>query len=282
MNTIILNSTNKTQSANRFEYLFPSSVKFEKKDEIALQSISLYNSIFNCESQRGNNKISVIWNADTTVQYDFTIPDGFYDISALNYFLQQQCILNDLYCLDADGNYVYFIEIVTNSSQYAGQINCYPLPTAANAAAKGWTIPPGSSWTYPISDKTAQLIIPSVAFGSLIGFAAGTFPTAVQATTQQFLSTKTPQISPVNSILLGCNLINSPYSNPCHLFYSIPIQTQFGGLINVTNSSPIFNEIASGMYSKIIIEFYDQSFESLRLHDFEVVIVLNLKKNNIK
>ena len=212
------------------------------------------------------------------MQHNFTIPDGFYDISSLNYYLQQQCILNDLYMQDADGNYVYFAEIVTNASQYAGQINAYPLPTSAQASTLGYAIPSGASWTSPTTAKTAQLVIPTTAFGDLIGFLPATYPTVIESTTQQFLSITTPQIAPVNSILIGCNLLNSPYTNPCHLFYSIPIQTQFGGLINVQNASPIFSNIASGQYSKIVIEFYDQKFEALRLHDFEVVIVLNLKK----
>ena len=280
MNTIILNSTNHiANTTNRFEYMLPSSVKFEKDDAIALQSIAIYNSVFNVEAVRSNNKMSIIWNADTTVQYDLTIPDGFYDITQLNYFLQQQCILNDLYMIDSTGKYIYFFEILINSSAYGSQLSSYVLPTSAEASTNGWIIPVGASWTFPVSNKAVQFIIPSVAFGDLLGFVPATYPSTVLTSNVQYLSTKTPQISPVNSFLLSCNLINSPFSNPTSMFYSIPVITNFGGLLNITNSSPIFNQIASGLYNKITIELFDQSFQPLRLNDFDVVIVLNIKKN---
>lgn len=278
-NTIILNSTHKRE-AHRYEYIFPSSVKFGANDQIALQSISMYNSIFNVEAQRGNNTVSVIWNANTTVQHNFTIPDGYYSVSDLNYFLQQKMILNKLYVTDANGDNYYFVELLVNENQYGVQVNTYALPTSAQATTLGYVKPSGASWDWPTTASTAQFIVPTAAFGNLIGFEPATYPSGIETTDQQFLSTKTPQISPVNSILLGCNLIASPYSNPIHLFYSIPITVSFGSLINHANTSPIYNKIAAGTYSKIIIDFYSQDYNSLRLHDDEIVIVLSVVKRD--
>ena len=282
-NTIILNSTNATNQSGRFEYVLPATTKFGADDEIALQSISLYNSVFNVEAQRGNNQITVTWNALAPETTTFTFADGFYDVDGLNFAIQQECIKKKWYMLDGDEEldttkYVYFLELVTNPTQYGCQLNSYVIPTSANATTLGYIKPTGATWNFPVADQTPQLTISTSAFGSLIGFNAGTFPASIQSSTQNILSTKTPQIAPVNSIVIGCNLINSPFSIPNHLFYSIPITTKFGGLINHASSSPIFNKIASGSYSKIVIDLYDQLFSSLRIHDTEVVIVLSIKK----
>ena len=160
METIIINSSHQdTSTTNRFVYRFPQNVKFQKGDTVALQSISMYNSIFNVEATRSNNVIQLIWNADTTVTYTFTIPDGNYSIAQLNYFLQQQCVLNKLYATNATGDYIYFIELLTNSTRYACQINSYCLPTSAQATGLGYVKPAGATWDWPSSAKNVQFVV---------------------------------------------------------------------------------------------------------------------------
>ena len=131
MNTIILNSKNRDpNSSNRFIYTFLSYVSFTSDDTIAMSSISLYNSIYNIESRRGNNKITLKWyvNATTTRDYVFIIPDGFYDVPALNYYLQFQCIQNGLYAIDIDTTkFIYYYEILTNAQLYKVEIATYRL-----------------------------------------------------------------------------------------------------------------------------------------------------------
>ena len=278
METLILNSTHQdTNATNRFVYRFPQNVKFNKGDTVALQSISMYNSIFNVEASRSNNTMGIIWNANTSVTYTFTIPDGNYTVAQLNYFLQQQCVLNNLYVTNSVGDYIYFVEILTNSTRYACQINSYALPTSAQATTLGYTKPAGASWSFPATASNAQFIVPSTAFGSLIGFTPQTIPTSPTTATVQALSSITPQIAVVNSIILSCNLIQSKYATPINVFYSIPIKVGFGSMIDITNTSPIFNNITQGYYSSIVIEFLDQHFERLVLHDFEIVLTLNIK-----
>jgi len=77
--TVILNSNNKT-SDNTFTYEFPSSVKFKPDAKVALQSISLYNSIFNIEASRRNNKFTINWKGATPSVHNFVIEDGNYSI----------------------------------------------------------------------------------------------------------------------------------------------------------------------------------------------------------
>jgi hypothetical protein len=242
----------------------------------------MYNSTFNVTAARGNNVIQLIWNAGTITNYSFTIPDGYYSISDLNYFLQQQMILNNLYCTTNGGSQnVYFAELQINAVRYAVSLNLYYLPTAANAVALGYSIPAGATWTFPVSNKTPQVIINS-AFGNLIGQNAGTYPSAVSAANVQFISTKTPVISPVDSYILTCNLINNPFSIPNNVFFTLPITASLGSLIISNSSEIVYNNIAPNTYSQIVIQLFDQLFNKLAINDYSLTITLSIRQADEK
>ena len=212
---VVLNSSDYTaNSGNTYTYSLPQTYKSQVGDQIGVSSVSMYNSTFNITASRGNNTIQLIWNAGTTTTYTFTIPDGYYSVSDLNYFLQQQMILNNLYCTTNGGTQnVYFAELQINSVRYSVSLNLYYLPTSANATTLGYSIPAGATWTFPVSNKTPQLTINS-AFGNLIGQNAGSYPSAVSASNVQFISTKTPVISPVDSYILTCNFNKQSIQHP--------------------------------------------------------------------
>ena len=278
--SIILNSTNHVAgSTNRFEYRFPKSISFNEEDMLELTSLSMFNSIFNIEAIRGNNTFSIIWNANTAVQYNFTIPNGIYSIADLNSYIQSQCITNKLYMLNASSQYVFFVELVTNANAYASQINNYALPTTAEAVTLGYTIPAGASWTAPATASVPQIII-TEGWGKLIGFLAQTLPTSVLAVDTSTLSSFTPQIQAVNAIILGCNLITNEYSLAQNAFYSFPLNVASGAIIDVKNNSGVGNSIRAARYDRLILEFYANDHSILRLVDFELTVVLNIKKKN--
>jgi len=279
--TIILNSTNRDlTSDNRFIYTFPSNVKFNPGDTIGVESISMYNSIFNTEAVRGNNTFSIIWNADSAVTYNFTIPDGFYSISDLNYYIQYECVQNDLYCINSSGNYVYFVELVINSTVYGSELRTFILPDVTEAGTLGYTKPVGASWSFHASaDATPQVIIPSAAFGELFGFAAATYPATPQTISQYIGSTITPQISPVNSLILTCNLINDELSNPVNVFYSMPLNSEFGSLMTSSNAQRSDSMIYEGTYKNIVIEVLDQKYSRVKMNDMEILFKLVIKRN---
>ena len=163
--TIILNNTNcdtTNPNNNVYKYKFPSNINF-KNSQITLTSVYMYYSWYNISSKQGNNTFSYIWysgSTPTATTVSITIPDGFYDISGLNEYLQSIMITNGHYLINSSGSYVYYIEFVTNATYYAVQLNCYQLPTAAEASAAGYTAP--SSWPgYITTHITPQVVIPS-------------------------------------------------------------------------------------------------------------------------
>ena len=204
--------------------------------------------------------------------YYWTIPDGYYSVSDINYWIQSQFIANKLYCTNTAGN-VYFFDFVQNSVRYSVQADSYYIPTSSGATTLGYTAASGASWSFPSANQTPQMSWNSI-FGSLIGQVAQTFPSTVFATNQSTLSTITPIISPVNSYILTCSLINSKYSLPSDTFFTVPITGAIGSLITYTASTIVMSNIAPNIYSNIIIKLFDQNWNQLQLIDKEVVITL--------
>ena len=273
MRTLVINSSNYV-GANQYTYNLPQTVKFEAGDQVGVSSIAVYNSTFNITSARGNNVITFVWNAATPTTYTFTVPNGYYSVSDLNYFLQQQFILNNLYVINSSGQYVYFAEIVVNSPRYSIQINTYFIPTSAQATTLGYTKPASATWVYPASAVCPQITL-NAALGSLLGFPAGSYPSnAITSANSQFLSSLTPNINPVDSYIITCSLLSSPYSIPSDVFFTIPLNGSLGSLITQNPSQIVFNNIAPNIYKQITIKFFDQLFNPLQMNDFNIVLTL--------
>ena len=279
--TLVINSSNYIiGSNNKFVYRFPNTQSFEAGSSIGLSSISIYNSTFNIEKNRGNNVIQIIWLGTT---YTIIIDDGYYNVSDLNFKIQQFCILNNLYLLSNSGsNIIYFVELVMNSVRYSVQLNLYALPTSTQASTLGYSLPPTANWNFPLVATTPQLNILSQTFGNLIGLNFGMYPVTPQTTTQSYLSTTTPIISPVNSYIMTCNLLNSKYSIPNTTFFSLPLSGSLGTLITSNVSSIVYNMINPQSYNEIVITFFDQYFNALVLHDFDCTITLAIKEPDVK
>ena len=279
--TLVINSSNYViGSNNKFVYRFPNTQTFEAGSSIGLSSISIYNSTFNIEKNRGNNVIQIIWLGTT---YTIIIDDGYYNVSDLNFRIQQFCILNNLYLLSNGGsNIIYYVELAMNSVRYSIQLNLYAIPTLAQALILGYSLPPTANWTFPLVTTTPQFNILSQTFGNLIGLNFGIYPVTTQNSTQSFLSTTTPIISPVNSYVMTCNLLNSKYSIPNTTFFSLPLSGSLGTLITSNVSTVVFNTINPQSYNDIVITFFDQYFNPLILHDFDCTITLAIKEPDPK
>jgi hypothetical protein len=275
---IILNTSNLVSSSNNnvYRYEFPQgSVKFIDNDRVAIGNINMFYSWFNITAALNNNTFSIDFPVFGTL--NITVPDGFYDITSLNSYIQQEFITNDLYLIDTNGDFVYYLELVENPTVYAVQQNSYPVPTALPA---GFTAPAG--WPgFPGIAETPLLIVAANDFRNIIGFNAGTTPAVAQATTFSKTSDFTPQVSPVSSIVVLCSLINSRLSNPPQILYSFAPDVAFGSLIQSKPNEYAYINIQPGSYNCIDIEFRDQNFNPLPLIDTNLIIQLLIKTINI-
>jgi hypothetical protein len=274
--TIVINSSNYLQgSGNKYVYNFPQTSYFPSGSGIGVSNISIYNSIQNITEKRGNNVVTLNWLG---IDYILTFPDGYYSVSDINFFFQNFCILNGLYVTaNSAADNVYCFESVVNSIRYATSLNFYAIPTEAQASGLGYVKPSNATWSYPVSAVT-----PSLSFGqpfaNLIGFTFGKFPPTQQSTNIQFLSTQTPVISPVDSLILTCNLINSKYSIPNNVLFSVPITTAIGTIINVGISQIVYNDILPQFFSTLEITIFDQLFNPVVLLDKELTLTLVIQE----
>ena len=275
--TIVINSSNYLQgSGNKYVYNFPQTSYFPAGSGIGVSNISIYNSIQNITQKRGNNVVTLNWLG---TDYVFTFPDSYMSVSDINFFLQNQCILNGLYVTANSGaDNVYFAELVINSIRYATSLNFYAIPTDAQATALGYTKPSNATWVYPATPQTPSLTF-GQPFGNLIGQTFGTYPLASpQSTNIQILSTQTPVISPVDSLILTANLINSKYSVPNNILFTVPITVSVGSIIQVPISSIIYNDILTQNFSSLEITIYDQLFNPVVLLDKELTLTLVIQE----
>jgi hypothetical protein len=187
--------------------------------------------------------------------------------------------LNGLYVTANSGaDNVYFFELVINSIRYATSLNFYAIPTDAQATILNYSKPSNATWSYPVSPTTPSLTF-GQPFGNLIGQTFGKYPPTTQSSNIQYLSTQTPVISPVDSLILTCNLINSKYSIPSNILFTVPISSALGSLIQVNISSIVLNDILPQNFSSISITIYDQLFNPVQLQDTEMTLTLVIEES---
>jgi hypothetical protein len=272
---IIFNSTNLVSSTNNnvYRYTFPGSATF-KNAKVAISNVQMYYSWQNINSTYANNTFQIIVPVGaSTVTISLTVPSGTYSVSDLNSYIQSIFIANGYYLVDANGDFIYYLELVENSSRYAVQLNTFPVPTSLPT---GWSNP--GAWSLPTVGYTPQLVVPSTNFVDLLGFAAGTYPSPQQSTSYSALSTQTPQLSPVSSVVVTCSLVQNKLSNPQQLLYSFsPGGYSYGQLIQSNAYQYSWVTVPDGTYADISVSFYDQNFNQLQIIDTQLVVFLLIK-----
>lgn len=278
MKPIVINNTNVLPFDNsRYKYRFPSTNKFEK-DQIAVSNVFINFSWFNITTQNNNNSFQYIWtDGSGTTTHDVVLPDGAYEVSTINAYLQFVMLNNGHYLVDNNGDYIWYLELVTNPTFYAVELKSYPLPTALPS---GWTNP--ASIVFPATASTPQFVIPSTNITTLLGFPAGTYPSAVQTTTYNVLSPNTPQIQVVQSVIILCSLLHNSLSLPNTILYSFTTGSRsFGQLISFSVPELVFTDIQDGFYDQFEIQFVDQNFKPLAIRDTNLVVQLVVRKRDL-
>jgi len=278
---------------NTFTYTFPQgSVQF-KDNSVALASVNIYYSWYNITSlytysRYNNNYFQYVWYGTSTTTYDVVIPDGNYEITDINAYLQSVMYSNGQYLTNSSSTNVYYLEFVASTTTGKVQLNSYAVPTSLPS---GYTAP--SNWPgYPSTATTPQVIIPTYYEGStayfndIIGFETGTYPSSTQTTDYSVTSTSTPQVSVVNSIIMSCNLVNNRLALPNTLLYAFPAigtsNITFGELVSINPSSYFFTQINDGSYQNITIQLFDQNLDALYVNDSNIVILLLIADNKDK
>jgi len=183
-------------------------------------------------------------------------------------------VSNGHYLVDGSGDYVYYLELQENSVYYAIQLNCYYVPTALPS---GYSNP--ASMTFPTSNKTPQLVVPSTNIRDVLGFTAGTYPSSVQSSNYSTYSSYCPQVTPTQSVVMSCTLVNNSLGIPNNILYSFgPGGTSFGSLIESKPNAFAWMDIAPGNYATFDLQFMNQSYTKLVINDSNIVVQLVIRE----
>ena len=285
MKTLILSQKDVVTGSNNtvMEYNFPGGgIKVEEGSKVALASITMYSSTPNITTVYNNQSFSYIWVDGTT--NTVTMPDGFYEISDVNNFLHQTMLNNGHYLIEnTTGNFVWFLTMAVNTSTYKIDVVSYRMTALLFPIGVGsgnYTIGTGTApaWTNPGSQAYPQLVVLSNSFTDIIGFVPGTYP-ALGLTGDNITvsSTFIPQVSPLSSYIVTCNLVNNSWSTPPNLLYNFPPAATFGSQFIVAPNEMAFIDTNPGYYSTFRVEFRDQENRNTVLLDPNITILIVYK-----
>ena len=248
-----------------------------------------------------NNTFSVVWNG---VNSTYTIPNGQYEISQINQFLQFKFIQEGKYLIDSTGNNVYYAEMVVNPTLYAVQLNTFPWPTGAlftlvgtvwqgnaGTAYAGWTSP--STVANPATGQAAFIGFTGATFNpafsipanfnNLIGFTTPipfTTPSATGGTNFSATSNVAPQVQPNSSAYLAISNIQNPYASPSSILYSINPNVAFGEQISINVPEFAYNKLLGGTYNELRVAILGIDFQPLTILDPNMSIILVIRDRN--
>lgn len=277
---------------NKLVFRFPNSVVLKDKF-IAVSNISMYYSWFNITSSSNNNTLSYTWTVGAVSStINVVIPDGLYEISDINTYLQWSMIQNGHYLINASGNYVYYFELLVNANRYAIQLNTYQVPTSLPA---GWSQPSNFAG-YPTQTFNPVVTFPAF-FNEIVGYSAGFAsnnnvnnayvpPTASVSNnyvtkngigTISYLSNVSPQVQPNNNVIFSLSNVNNPYTQPSSIIYSLNPNVKVGEQIYETPPNFMWNKMIDGTYNEIRLTLLNNKLEPLILNDPNMTILLVIR-----
>ena len=172
---------------------------------------------------------------------------------------------------------LYYITIASNVIRYTDQIDILFVPSMMPS---GYTYPDGATWSLPVQPTYPQIIL-SPGLMKIFGFKSQSqFPPSQTVTTvenKSYLSDTYPVLSPVFAYTLGCNWVNSPFSQDPRVLYSVPLSKSFGELLNAELSNSTLVSVFPRSYTTLDIYIMDQDLNPIVLVDPEISITLILE-----
>lgn len=275
MSSFVLINKQNYISQNQYKVNLPSTIDLNDY-ECAVASGFVYFAWFSITSQFNNNSFQLrVPSGASYVDYTIIIPDGSYNISDLNNYLQYWFIENDLYLVnDADGTYKYYASFQLSPTSYSVQYISEAIPATTPS---GYTKPAG--FTLPASaNQHIQLTVLDNAFKDIIGYTPATYPTsATNSGVQTTNSTVAPDVNPISSVQMRLSCVYNALSSNTQLLHVFTNNSRFGGLIDISPSESHFVP-CNGVHKEIVLSFYTNTGAPLQLLDRNITIKLIFRK----
>jgi hypothetical protein len=290
---IVFNQNNIVQNGLNSElvYKFPNSVIFKDK-YIAVSSISMFYSWFNILNTYNNNILTYTWTSGTTTTtYTINIPNGLYEISDINNYIQFICIQNGTYWSSFSNNY-YPIELLVNANRYAVQLNTYLIPTSLPTDASVPANFPG----WPTTEQNSVVSFPAQ-FNKIVGYDANfqsnpnlgnafvpstpfkgnNYVAKLAGGQLSYLSNFSPEVQPNSNVLFNISNISNPYAIPSSVIYSLSPSVKIGEQITDVPPNFIWNKLIDGTYNELRLQLKGVDNQPLQINDPNMTILLTIR-----
>jgi len=269
---IIINNTNVVNS-NTFKVNLASTIDLNDFN-VGVGQAFIYYSWYNINSNPlNNNKFTLtIPTSGASVTTTLTIPDGAYNISDLNNYLQYWLIAGGYYIVNnTSGLNTYYASFVISPTAYSVQFITTPMPTSLPS---GYT---SGGMTFPgSSDQHYQLTVLSTNnFKDIIGYNAGTYPTAAtNVGTYTKDSNYTPNVNPVSTVQMRLSCVYNPFSSNSQLLHCFTNNDSSIGQLIDASPNTIQMVPCNGSHRELTLSFYDQNGYILNILDPNILIKL--------
>lgn len=273
---VILNSGNYV-SANTYKVNLSSTIDLSNF-ECSLGNMNLYYSWYSINAYPLNNNqfTLTIPRSGGSDTLNITIPDGAYNITDLNSYLQYRLIQGGYYLTNTtSGQNLYYASFQISPTSYAVQFITNPMPTSlpAGYTSGGMTFSASANQHYQLT------VLSTNNFKDIIGFNAGTYPSApTNVGIQTKSSDYAPNVNPVSSVQMRLSCLYNPFSSNSQLLHVFSNKGQvFGSLID---ASPNYESYVPciGSHKELTISFFDQNGYILNILDRNLIIKLNFRK----
>jgi hypothetical protein len=143
-----------------------------------------------------------------------------------------------------------------------------------------FSLPSGftSSIIFPVVAKNPIFKIPS-GMNDILGYDIG-FQSDAGSEIQTYNSTKSPNVSPDNSVLIVCDRIQNPFSN-LGILYAISPSVSIGSLIIDKPSNPIYSNSKTGFYNILTFRILSiETFKPMEILDPGIKSFFSIKENS--
>lgn len=279
---IVISSENLIPNTdNSFLYSFPNTTDLSNY-ECSIGQGFLYYSWYNISASLNNNTFQL--RVPTGASYnDYTIilPDGAYNVSTLNSYLQFWFIENDLYITnDTTGENLYYASFQLSSQSYQILFISTSIPTSTPT---GYT---NHGITWPTSSNQAiQLtVLSGNNFKDFLGFSPGTYPpsSTISGSIYTYGSDFTPNVNSINTIQIRLSCLYNKLSSNTQLLHVFNNKgANIGELIDISPNEYNFIN-CQGSPKDIILSFYTTEGKPLQLLDKNITITLLFREKNNK
>lgn len=295
---VLISSAN-YQGANLFKVSFPNIIDLNDFDA-SIAEMFIYYSWYNISAAANNNSFQIVIPLATPLTVTLILPDGAYNISTINNYYQYWCIQNGYYLQNPTTlQYYYFGAFQVSPQSYQVQFITTALPSSVSGTdatvtpqlgsyvglSSYSTVIVGSGFhnLWPTTANQSQQLIVSATngFGSIIGFAAGTFPTSstISGTTSTVSSTLTPNVNPVATVQCRLSCLHNQFSSNSQLLHVFT--NQGVGIGSIINATPSFytGVPCNGSHRDLYFSLFDTLGNPLGLLDSNVCIKLDFTKS---